>query len=66
MENGKYDFYRRPSCFGIDPNRDSTAVILDRYRTVLVQRDIDLCTITGQMLIHCIVHDLIYQMIESL
>src|SRR5699024_10208421 len=47
-------------------HRNSTPVVRDRCRAVLLQRDMDLRTESRQMLVHGIVHDLIDQMDQSL
>ena len=46
--------------------RYTTSVICDRCRTVFFQCHMDLAAISGKMLIHRIIHDLIDQMIQTL
>ena len=55
---------RHPFCVHAD--RDTTPVILYRRTSILFECDLDLCTVAGQMLIHCIVHDLVNEVVQSL
>ena len=66
MEHGKYHFHGRSSGLGMDPDRDTASVVPDRHRSVRVQRHLDLGTVSRQMLIHRIIHDLIDQVVQAL
>src|SRR5699024_10045850 len=41
MENGKYHLYCRNSCFMIDPHRDTSSVIYNCDRIILIDRHIN-------------------------
>ena len=55
----------RQSCFFLDIDRDSTSVINDRDRIIRVDLHINGVAVSCQGLIHCVIHDLIYQMVKS-
>ena len=65
MKDRKYDFNCRQSCFFLDIDRDSTSVINDRDRIIRVDLHINGVAVSCQGLIHCVIHDLIYQMVKS-
>ena len=46
-------------------HRNSSSVVRYSCRTVFFQRDMDFRTESCQMLVHCIVHDLINQVVQS-
>ena len=65
MKDGKYNLHRRKSRFLLDIHRDSAAVIHDRDGIIRIHRNLYRITETGQRLVHCIIHNLIDQMMES-
>ena len=65
MKDRKDDLDSRKAGFMVDAYGDTAAVIDDRDAVSLVDDDLYFRTETGQSLIHRIVHDLIYQMMES-
>ena len=61
---------RKNKTFRTDPffmqiDRNTTSVILYSHGTVLFQINMYLTAITGKMLINCIIHDLVDQMVQS-
>ena len=64
MECGKYQTLCRHSLF-MHANRNTTAVIDNRSRTILFQIHLDPVTFPCQMFIHRIIHDLIHQMVQT-
>ena len=65
MKNCENYLYGRKSCFFLDIDRNSTAVIHYRDRIILINLHFDLITIAGQGLIYRIVHDLIHKVVEA-
>lgn len=65
MQNGKYNFNRRNTCFMIDTNRNTTSVINDCYGIIRIDRNINRITISSQCFIYGIVNNLIYQMVQA-
>ena len=49
----------------IDPNRNSTPIILNRYRAVFVQCYDDRITESSQRFIYGIIYNFVYQMMKS-
>ena len=62
---GKYQTFCRHTFF-MHTHRNTTSVILYCGRTILFQTYKNPVTLSGQMFIYRIIHDLIYQMIQSL
>ena len=65
MQRRKHQSLRRHSLL-MHVYRDSSSVICHCSGTILLQCHMDLTAVSGKMLIHCIVYDLIDQMIQSL
>ena len=65
MQNRKYDFYCRDTCFVIDAYRNSSSVINNGDGIVFIDGYINGITESCQCFIHRIVYDLIYQMMQS-
>ena len=65
MELGKYKVDRVSSCLVVDADGDASSVIFYRDAPVLIDRHLDMCTVTCQRLIHRVVHDLIDQMVKT-
>ena len=65
MENGKYHLYCRNACFMIDPHRDTSSVIYNCDRIILIDRHINSITKTSQSFIHRIVYDLVDQVMKT-
>ena len=65
MKGGKYHSGCRHSFF-MHFHRNTTSVIPNGTGAVFFQADGDLGTETSQMLVHCIVHDLIDQVVQPL
>ena len=55
----------RGHAFLVHSHRNTTAVIVHCGRAVRLQRYLDPVTVTGQMFIHRVIHDLIDQMVQS-
>ncbi len=55
----------RTDPFLVQIDRNTTAVILHSHGTILFQIYMYFTAITGKMLIHCIIHDLIDQMVQT-
>ena len=66
MEHGKDHLHRRKPGLLVDAHRDTPAVIGDHRRAVRFQNHLNIMTISRQMLVHGIIHNLINQMIQSL
>ena len=65
MQCGKNKTFRTDSLF-MHPHRNSPPVVIYGSRTVSLQGDPDSVAVAGQMLVHRVVHDFIYQMIQTL
>ena len=65
MQSGEYKTFGAHAFF-MHPYRNTSPVIIHRSRAVGFQRDLNSVAVTCQMLIHRIIHDFIYQMIQSL
>ena len=64
MERGKYQACRRQS-FLMHPHRNAASIVFHRAGAVLLQSHLYNVTISCQMLIHRIIHNLINQMIQT-
>ena len=65
MKYREYDLHRRKPGFLVDPHRDPPSVILNCHGIVFIDRYEYSITESCQRLIHSIIHNLIYQMMES-
>ena len=65
MKGGKHDTRRRHPLL-MHLNRNSPSAVLHRTRTIRLQNHLDLITISCQVLIYRIVHNLINQMVQPL
>ena len=65
MQNGKYHFHRRDAGFMVDPHRNTTSIINNRNGIILINCNINGITITRQGFIHCIVYNLVNQMVKA-
>ena len=63
MQSGEYKTFGAHAFF-MHSYRNTSPVIIHRSRTVGFQRDLNPVAVTCQMLIHRIIHDFIYQMIQ--
>ena len=52
MKNSKYNFYSRNTCFMVDPYRNSTSVIFNRDRIILINRHVNCITKTCKSFIY--------------
>ena len=66
MKDRKYNFNAGYTFFLIDPNRNSTPIILNRYRAVFVQCYDDRITESSQRFIYGIIYNFVYQMMKSM
>ena len=65
MKDGKYNFNCRKSRFFLNIHRNSTTIINNSNRVVRINGHINGIAVSCQCLIHCIIYDLINQMMES-
>ena len=65
MKNSEYNFNGRLISFMIDTNRNTTSIINNSDRIILLDRYIDLCTISSQCFVYGIIHNLIYEMMKT-
>ena len=65
VKNGKYNLNCRNTSLMIDTNRNTTSIINDSDRIILLDRYIDLCTISSQCFVYGIIHYLIYEMMKT-
>ena len=65
VENGKYHFHRRKSGLVVDPHRDSSAVVNNGHRIILIDGHQDGITESCQSLVHRVIHNLIHQMVKT-
>ena len=65
MKDGKYNFHRWKTRLMVDTYRNTTSIICNCDRIILVDIHNNLIAISCQSLIHRIVHDLIDKMMES-
>ena len=65
MQHRKNHFNRRKSHFLLNINRNATPVVFDRHRIVSVNRHFNFTAITGQCFIDRIIHNFIYEVMQS-
>ena len=65
VKDGKYNLYCRKSCFFLDIYRNSTSIINYGNGIVRINGHINGIAVSCQRLIHCVIYDLINQMMES-
>ena len=61
---GQDDFERAHAAIGMSVDRDASAVIDDRDRTIRVQRDVDVPAVAGHRLVDRIIDDLVDQVMQ--
>ena len=65
MQHGKYNFYRRKSCFVVDTNRNSTSIIDNGHRIVFIDCYINRITEARQSFVYGIIDNLVYKMMQA-
>ena len=65
MKDGEYNFHGRNPRFVVDSHRDTPSVIYDGNGIIFLNFDIDYITKSRKCLIHCIIYDLVDQMVKS-
>ncbi len=65
VQLGHHDLGRRDALFLVKIDRDPAAVVDDRDRIVLVNRDVDFSAIPGQSFVDGVVDDLVNQVVET-
>ena len=65
MQYGKYNFYRRKSCFVVDTNRNSTSIIDNGHRIVFIDCYINRITEARQSFVYGIIDNLVYKMMQA-
>ena len=66
MEHCHYDLKGRFVLLGVHVNRDTAAVILNGYGTVLIDGYLDVCAVAGHGLVDRVIDYLIYQVVQTL
>ncbi len=66
MQHRQDDLQSRLALLLVEVGRDASAVVLDRYRIVFVYGNVYVGTVTGQRLVYGVVHDLVYEMVQTL
>ena len=66
MEHGHYNLKSGFMLLGVHIHRDTAAVILNGYGTVLVDGHLDVCAVAGHGLVDGVVDYLIYQVVQAL
>ena len=65
MQHSKYDLHGRKPRLFVDSDRDTTAIIHNCDGVPRIDRHKDIVAISGQCFIHCVIYNLIYQMMQS-
>ena len=65
MEHSIYGFKCRLSGFRMNIYRDSTTIIMNRYRTIFIENSTNIFTVSSECLIYCIVYNFLNHMMKS-
>ena len=66
MKHRKHDFKRALVLFLMHVHRNTTPVVHDSYRVVLIYSHVYVCRISGKSLVDRVVNHLIYQVMKTL
>ena len=65
VQNRQADLDRGAADLRVNADREAASVVLHGAGTVLVQRDDDLVAKARQRLVHCVIHNFVYQMVQA-
>ena len=65
VQHGQAYLHRGTPHLGMDAHREAAAVILHLYRAIVLDGDDDIRAVAGQRLVHGVVHNFIYAMMQS-
>jgi len=65
MQYGEYHFQCRNTFLMMNTHRNTTSIIFYGYRVILINGNHNFCTIPSQSLVNGIIHNFIYQMMQS-
>ena len=65
MQDRKYDFHGRKSCFTVDADRNTASVINDRDRIAGIDMYFNAFAVSGKCFIYGIIHNFINKMVKT-